>query len=133
MAVSVVAWFVTLGIYAFLMFFPFKVVTLNKFEITTPEVRAGELVCFNLDFTKHMNLGADVKWSLVNRTIVPLPSASTRRPLGDFNGELCKLIPEWLGVEAGPHRLQVDLSYELISIRPKIEYTWYSDEFQIVE
>lgn len=133
MAVSVVAWFVTLGIYAFLMFFPFKVVTLNKFEIITPEVKKGELVCFNLDFTKHMDLKPQVRWTLINRTTTPLQSASSRRGVGDHTNELCKLIPDTNEIELGPHKLQVDLSYELISIRPKIEYTWYSDEFQIVE
>lgn len=116
----------------FWLFYPYQPVVLNHPPTIMNEnkqVKAGELVEIHLDFDKKMNVTPTTTWYLINGYVLELAETSVVRPLGVNQTSAFKLIP--ISTFVGTHRVQIQLEYKVNPIRT-IEYTWVTDEFEVI-
>ena len=76
-----------------------------------------------------MNIKPRVSYYLVDGTVVKLNESGTNRPIGDQIREDEKLIP--ISTKPGTYHLQIDLVYPINIFQTKY-YSWYSEEFKVV-
>lgn len=116
----------------FMILYPFEVVKLNEFKVTTPVVKKGDFVCYNLNFTKKMSLKSEgIDWYIVNGTRHNLNTGGAYRPVGVTDSQNCKYIPDTPDIIPGIYNIQVDLAYKVFELRPAIIYSWTSNKFKV--
>lgn len=121
-----------IGYAAYLLFYPFHVVTLNKpVVVEETKVYPGDFITVDLDFTKHMDIAPETKWILVcNSATYTLTNTGRNLQAGDYKNKVKKQIPP----EAFPDvcNIEIHLSYMIHPVRsPKI-YIWESSSFEVV-
>lgn len=131
--IFVLSWFVTLIIAGILLFYPFNIVELHRFEVTSPVVKKGGFVEYDLDFKKNYDIKPNINWYIVDGTRIELVGAGTRRPVGESITTQVKYIPNIPAIPQGTYKLQVDICYPIAKLRPDICYTWVSNSFEVIE
>ncbi len=122
---------ILMGYVFFQMVYPFEIVELKNFTVTSPHVAQGEPVSYTLAFDKKMNVKPDIRYYFLspNHQAIEVVATAINRKTGDQTVQLALDVPDSVPVGCGK-KLQIDLSYKLIFGRP-INYSWISNEFCI--
>lgn len=123
------AWSASFVLILVLVFFPFEIVSLKSFQVTSPVVHAGQNVAFTLHFKKYIPLPGTVELFAVNSSPIKLESAGLYRKTGEQAILGSRHIPE--NTEEGIYHLEFHLKYTVVSFRPPIVYVWSSNSFFI--
>lgn len=120
-----------LVVYAYyLSFYPFKVVQLNSFTVTTTEpIYRGGYIEYNLDFDKLLPIKPRVTYFLVDGIIVELEGTGINQVVGEQKVTRSRRIPET--VNPGVYKFRIELEYPVAPWRT-INYTWISNEFTVL-
>lgn len=119
------------SLFWFTMIFPYKPSEMvgSKMQIKDHTIKAGNYITVTMNFKKYMDIKPDVKWYLVDGTVLQITHDYPNRPVGTNIYDVKLRIP--LNAEPGTYHLQLDLDYKLFAWR-NIQYSWVSEDFQIV-
>lgn len=118
----------------FMMVYPFKVVELTKFEVTTTVVKKGKFVCYQLEFTKTTNVKAKtIEWYIVDGVRHKISDSNSYHPVGRTAVEQCKQIPDSPAIKEDTYHLQVDINYEIFGLRKPTVISWESNDFVVID
>lgn len=116
----------------YLAFFPFNPVTLGHFKVISHEIKPGEYLEYQLEFTKNMDIKPQVTYYIIDGSIVQLNiGGGASRPLGHQVRNQEILIPLSIRPDMS-YLLQIDLVYKVNIFQTKY-YSWRSEKFQVVE
>lgn len=133
LVIGVGASLITMLLWGYFLFYPFKIVELKRFYVTSAIVKKGDFVNYTLSFEKFREIKPKVTYYLVDGVRYELIGGGARQPEGEAVLTGSKYIPITKAIPAGVYRLQIDLSYSINSLREPIEYSWFSNTFEIVE
>lgn len=127
---TVLVFVMFVGLILYYAFWPFKITTLNTISVDSAEYCRGEWVKVRIDFKKHMDVVAEVKWYLVDGVIYELDSPGISRSVGDNNFEISKQLP--MSVLPGKHHLRVKMTYNVHPLHEPIINFWNTPTFTIL-
>lgn len=116
----------------YLLFFPFKTLTVNSqpYKITTPQVHPGENVSYVADICRHTEVEAVTKRSLISpANTVYLPDRPSKLGTGCAEVTVKALIP--IETPEGRYKLHLDISYQVNPLR-NITKTVETEEFDVI-
>lgn len=114
-----------------ILFYPFNPVTFNTdpFIIDKVVYEPGDMLYYELDFTKHMDIKPRIEYFLTDGVVYPLSKIGLSRPVGKQVRKLSLQIPE--GLPPGRYRVQIDFDYPIYFRH--IFRTWQSEEFYVTK
>lgn len=121
--------FVSLILY--FAFWPFKVTTLNTISIDNTEYCRGDWVKIEMDFQKHMDVQAEVKWFIVDGVIFELDSPGVSRPQGDNHIIVEKQVPA--SIVPGTYHMRVEMTYRVHPLHKPITTSWNTPTFTVLD
>lgn len=133
LTIGVGASLITMILWGYFLFYPFKIVELKRFYVTNTVVKKGEFVNYILNFEKYRDTKPEITYYLVDGIRYELVGSGARQPEGEAVLTGSKFIPTTEAIPAGRYKLQIDLSYKINSLREPIEYSWFSNTFEIIE
>lgn len=129
--ITAIAFLVFLGIFLYYAFYPFKITTLNSIGIDRPEYCRGEWVKVNLDFQKHMDIQAEIKWYIVDGVVYQLDSPGISRPAGQNIITVSKQVPH--SILPGVYNLRLEMKYLVHPLHNPIVDSWNTPKFVVKE
>ena len=114
-----------------LQFYPFKIVELKEFKITDKQVKAGDMLNFNLEFVKNYSFKGDIQWFFVDGIYYLLPNnGSVYKNIGLSSSKRKLFIPKNLPPDT--YIIHVDISYKITPFR-QVNYVWQSNSFEVIK
>lgn len=129
--ITAITFLVFVGIYFYYSFYPFKVITLNAITIDKAEYCRGEWVKIELNFIKHMDVQAEVKWYIVDGTVLELESPGVSREVGNNDLHIYKQIP--YSILPGNYNLRAKITHKINSLREPVVNTWNTPKFLVLD
>lgn len=125
--IALFSWLLFLAVFYFNLFYPFKVVTFNKFEATKPVYAQGEPICVDMDFVKHRDFKGDIRWLLVDGVAYELPAGVVNRGVGADTYIRCFVA----NVPSGVYHIRLEAEYTLLKNLRRILVEQETDKFII--
>lgn len=129
--VTAIVFFIFVATILYYSFYPFKITTLNSIGIDKAEYCRGEWVQVELDFTKHMDIQADIVWYIVDGVVYELESPGINRAAGDNHIIVSKQIP--YSILPGKYNLRIEATYQVHPLHKPIVNTWNTPKFEVLE
>lgn len=128
---TALAFFLFLGVLSYYAFYPFRITTLHSMGIDKPEYCRGEWVRVEMDFEKHMDIQADIKWYIVDGIVYQLDSPGISRPEGQNKVTVSKQVPH--SVLPGEYNLRIEMEYNVHPLRSPIITSWDTPKFTVLD
>ena len=119
------------GLIAYYAFYPFKVTQLHSISINSPEYCLEELVNIEIDFTKYMDITAEIRWFIVDGIIIELDSPGVSRPIGQNRVVVSKFIPRT--ILPGTYNFRVQSTYNIHPLRTPTVVSWDTPKFEVID
>lgn len=129
--ITAIVFLIFVGVVSYYAFYPFNPVTLNSIGIDRVEYCKGDWAEVELNFTKHMDVQAEVQWYIVDGIIYQLDSPGISRPLGNNNIVVTKQIP--ISLLPGEYNLRVELVYRIYPFHQPIVVAWDTPKFNVID
>lgn len=126
---TALAFLAFIGVFLYYAFYPFKVTTLNSIGIDKEEYCRGDWVKVEMDFTKHMDIQAEVKWFIVDGIVYQLDSPGISRPEGSNKITVSKQVPH--SILPGVYHLRVEMKYNIHPLHNPIITGWDTPKFNV--
>lgn len=128
--ITAITFLVFVGVILYYSFYPFKVTTLDSIGIDAAEYCRGDWVEVDMQFTKHMDVEAQVTWYIVDGIVYELDSPGVNRPRGENHIVVSKQIPH--SILPGKYNLRVTQEYEVHPLHQTIINTWNTPTFTVL-
>lgn len=120
-----------MGVFMYYAFYPFSVTTLNSIAIDKAEYCRGEWVNVEMDFIKHIDAQAEIKWFIVDGVVYQLDSPGVTRPAGQNIITVAKQVPH--SILPGDYNLRIEMEYKIHPLHNPITTTWNTPKFKVVD
>ena len=127
---TVLVFFLFVGIILYYSFYPFKVTTLKSISIDKEEYCRGDWINVHIEFIKHMDIQAKVTWYVVDGIVFQLESPGVTRPEGDNQLDTSKQVP--MSLLPGKYHLRVEMEYNVHPLHKPIINIWNTKTFTIM-
>lgn len=127
-----VAAYVVLGYFAFLLFYPFETIVVHNepFPIKNAPVTAGQIVIYTVDYCRYTDVDAEVTRTLVGDVSISLGKTDAHFPKGCAVKDVAdSVIPSF--APPGHYYIQIDSSYKINKLR-SIEKHFRTSVFDVV-
>jgi hypothetical protein len=118
----------------FWLVYPYKVITINKIEVLTPKVTAGDLVEVYIESVKHMNVPATIIREIINDHAWLLPSFVSNVPIIE-NGKESSWVLRFRIPENAPsasnYKIHTTYIYQVNPIR-QVRVEWMTEPFTVI-
>jgi len=128
---TAIVFIIFVGIILYYSFYPFKVTTLNSIGIDSAEYCRGEWVQIELNFTKHMDIQAQIKWYIVDGIVYELESPGVSRPIGENFLVIAKQVP--YSILPGKYNMRIEATYQVHPLHKTIINTWNTPTFTVLD
>lgn len=129
--ITAITFFTFIGVFLYYAFYPFKVTTLNSIGIDKAEYCRGEWVKIDIDFQKHMDIQAEIKWYIVDGIVYQLDSPGISRPAGQNIITVSKQVPH--SILPGVYNMRIEMKYMVHPLHNPIITSWNTPKFIVKE
>jgi len=119
-----------IGVFFYYAFYPFQVTQLNSIGIDKAAYCRGEWVQIEIDFTKYVDIQAEVQWFIVDGIVYQLDSPGITRPVGENKIIVSKQVPQ--SILPGRYNMRVEMEYKVHPLHGPIVNVWDTPKFEVM-
>jgi hypothetical protein len=127
--VTLIVAFFMIGTVFFWMLYPYKPAEIKSVKLLSDSTIAGDVISYELDYCKYMDLPATVIRAFINGIVFTTPSLVTNNPVGCHTNRVSLSIPQELA--GGAYRFKTVWIYRVNPLR-EVSVSFTTEPFYVI-